>query len=345
MLFWNSISTYNIDCCCSVAKSCCWNLCNPMVCSTPGSPVLHYLPEFAQIHVYWIDDVIQLSHPLLPFSFCLQSFPASGSFPRSQFFASGGQSIGASASVLPISIQGWFHLGLTGFDLHLLVVQGTLKSLLQHHNLKTSILWCSVFFTVQLSHPYMTTGKTIALTIWTFAGKVISLLFHMLCRFEGNGNPLQYSCLENSVDRKAWWGYSPWGHKESDTTEWLTLRFVTAFLPRSKCLLIPWQCSPSAVILGSKKIKSVSIFSPSIYHELMRPDETMILAFWMLSFKPAFTLSSFTLIKRLFSFSLLSAISVVSSHIWGCFYFSQQSWFQIVLHPAWHFTWCALHRS
>ena len=108
--------------------------------------------------------------------------------------------------------------------LDLLAVQGTLKSLLQHHSSKASILWHSAFFIVQLSHPYMTTGKTIALTIQTFVGKVMSLLFDMLSRL------------------------------------------VMAFLPRSKCLLISWLQSPSAVILEPKKIKSVtvSIVSPSM---------------------------------------------------------------------------------
>ena len=93
------------------------------------------------------------------FSSCHQSSPKSGSFSMSQPFASGGQSIGvsASASVLPINIQDWFPLGLTGFDL--LAVQGTLKSLFQHHNSKASILWHSAFFMVQLSHLYMITGK------------------------------------------------------------------------------------------------------------------------------------------------------------------------------------------
>ena len=91
--------------------------------------------------------------------------------------------------------------------LDLLAVQGTLKSLLQHHSSKASILWRSAFFIVQLSHPYMTTGKTIALTRWTFVGKVISLLFNMLSRLvirEGNGTPLQYSCLENPMDGGVW---------------------------------------------------------------------------------------------------------------------------------------------
>ena len=91
--------------------------------------------------------------------------------------------------------------------LDFLAVQGTLKTLLQHHSSKASILWCSAFFTVQLSHPYMTTGKIIALTRRTFVDKVVSLLFNMLSRLvigEGNGTPLQYSCLENPMDGGAW---------------------------------------------------------------------------------------------------------------------------------------------
>ena len=152
--------------------------------------------------------------------------------------------------------------------LDLLAVQGTLKSLLQHHSSKASILRHSAFFIVQLSHAYMTAGKTIALTRWTFVGKVMSLLFNMLSRL------------------------------------------VIAFLPRSKHLLISWLQSPSVVILEPRKIKSDTV-SPSICHEVMGPD-AMILIFWMLSFKPTFSLSSFTFIKRLFS-SSLSAIRVVSS--------------------------------
>ena len=138
-----------------------------------------------------------ISSSVVSFSSRLQSFPASGSFQMSQFFASGGQSIGvsASASVLPMNIQDWFPLGWTA-------VQGTLKSLLQHHNSKASILWHFInslaFFMVQLSHPYMTTGKTKVLTRRTFVGKVMSLLFNMLSRL------------------------------------------VITFLPRSKHLLISW---------------------------------------------------------------------------------------------------------
>src|SRR5574339_40677 len=130
------------------------------------------------------------------------------------------------------------HPGLISFRmdwLDLLAVQGALKSLLQHHNSETSILWQSAFFTVQLSHPYMTTGKTIALTRQTFVGKVMSLLFNML------------------------------------------FRLVISFLPRSKCLLISWLQSPSAVILEPRKRKSATV-SPSICHEVMGPDAMLLVS-------------------------------------------------------------------
>ena len=131
------------------------------------------------------------------------------------------------------------HPGLISFridGLDLLAVQGTLKSLLQHHSSKASILLHSAFFIVQLSHPYMTAGKTIALTRQTFVGKIVSLLFNMLSRL------------------------------------------VITFLPKSKCLLISWLQSPSALILEPKKMKSdtVSTVSPSIYHEVMGPDATIL---------------------------------------------------------------------
>ena len=122
-----------------------------------------------------------ISSSVVPFS-CLQSFPASGSFPISQLFASGSQSFGVSASVsvLPVNIQDWSPLELTGWIS--LQSKGLSKSFLQHHSSKASILQRSAFFIVQLSHPSMTTGKTIALTRQTFVGKVMSLLFNMLSR-------------------------------------------------------------------------------------------------------------------------------------------------------------------
>ena len=132
-------------------------------------------PGASQTHVHWVSDDIQPSHPLSAFFSCLQSFPVSGFFPMSQFFASGGQRIGASASasVLPMNIQDCFPLGLTG--LISLQSRDSQESLLLHHRSKVSVLWHSAFLMVQFSHPYMTTGKTIALTIWTFVSKVTSV--------------------------------------------------------------------------------------------------------------------------------------------------------------------------
>ena len=155
--------------------------------------------------------------------------------------------------------------------LDLLALQGTLKSLFQHHGSKASILWHLVFLIVRLLHPYMITGKTIALSRWTFVGKVMSLLFN---------------------------------------------RLVIAFLPRSKHLLISWLQSPSTVIVEPPKIKplTVSTVSPSISHEVMGCYD---LSFSNVDFKPTFSLSSFTFIKRLFSSSSLSAIRVVSSAYLG----------------------------
>ena len=123
-----------------------------------------------------------ISSSVVPFSWCLQSSPASGSFQMSQLFPSGSQSVGVSASTsaLPMNIQDWFPLWWTGWIS--LQSKKLSKSLLQHHSSKASVLWHSAFFIVHLSHPHMTTGKTIALTRQTFVGKVMSLLFNMLFR-------------------------------------------------------------------------------------------------------------------------------------------------------------------
>ena len=166
----------------------------------------------------------------IPFSSRLQSFPATGSFPMCQLFASGGQSVGtlASASVLPMNIQGWFRIDW--FDLF--AVQGTLKCLLQHQDLKASILQCSSFFMVQLSHPYPTTGNTNSclIKIQIFVSKNDVLVFFLI------------HCLVL-----------------------LYLSFQGA------SLLISWLQSSSAVILEPKKTKFVtaSTFPPSIYHKVM----------------------------------------------------------------------------
>ena len=161
----------------SVAQSC-LTLCDPMNCSTPGLLVHHQLLEFAQTHLHWVGDAIQPSHPLLsPFppapnpSQHQSLFQWVWRWPKYWSF---------SFSIMPSKeIPG---LILRIDWLALLAVQGTLQSLLQHHSSKAPIPRRSAFFTVQLSYPYMTTGKTIALTRWTFVGKVMSLLFNMLSR-------------------------------------------------------------------------------------------------------------------------------------------------------------------
>jgi len=160
----------------SIAQSC-LTLWDPMDCRTPGLPVHHQLLEFSQTHAHWVGDPIQPSHPLLS--------PSPPAFNHSQhqglfkWVSSSYQwpnyGVSASGSVLQMNIQDWFPLGCTGW-ISLLWD----RSLLQHHSSKASILQSSVFFMVQLSHPYMTTGKTIALTRWTFVGKVMSLLFNKL---------------------------------------------------------------------------------------------------------------------------------------------------------------------
>ena len=182
-----------------------------MKCSTPGLPVHHHLPEFTQTHIHRVIDAIQPSHPL--------SSPSPPALNLSSIRAVSNESAlrmrwpkywSFSFNISPSNEQP----GLISFRmdwLDLLAVQGTLKSLLQHHSSKVSILQCSAFFIVQLSHPYMTTGKTIALTRWTLVGKVMFRLLNMLSRL------------------------------------------VITFLPRSKCVLISWLQSPSAVILEPPK--------------------------------------------------------------------------------------------
>ena len=197
----------------SVTQSC-PTLCDPMNRSTPGLPVHHQLPEFTQTHAHRVGDAIQPSHPLLA--------PSPHAFSLSQHY------IFSDKLVLHIRWSKYWifrfsvspsneYSGLIPFRtdwFYLLAVQRTLKNLLRHHSLKASILWCSAFFTVQLSLPYVTTGKTIALTRWTFVGKgllVKSLLFNMLSGV------------------------------------------VITFLPRSKRLLISWLQSPSSVIWDPSK--------------------------------------------------------------------------------------------
>ena len=160
--------------------SCVWLFVTPEDCSTPGFPVLHYLLEFAQTHAHWISGAIQPSHPLSSPS------PPAFNFPQHQGLFQWVSSSYQVAEVLSSSFSispsnkpsGLISLRIDYF--YFLVIQGTLKRILQHHDMKASILRSSAFFMVQISHPYMTIGKTIALTVQTFVSKVMSLLFNML---------------------------------------------------------------------------------------------------------------------------------------------------------------------
>ena len=154
----------------------CLTLCNPMNCSAPGFPAHHQLPEFIQTHVYWVGDPIQPFHPLSsPSPPALNLSQHQGLFKESVLHIRWSKYWRFSFNINPSNE----HPGLISFRmdwLDLLAVQRTLKSLIQHHSSKVSILWCSAFFI--LSHAYMTTGKTIVLTRWTFVHKVMSLLFN-----------------------------------------------------------------------------------------------------------------------------------------------------------------------
>ena len=221
----------------SVAESC-LTLCDPMDCNMPGLPVYHQLQKFTQIHVYWVVYAIQASHSLSSPS------PAFNVSPHQDLF----QWVSSShqvAKVLEFQLQHRFivysneHQGLISFRmdwLDLLAVQDTLKSILQHHHSKASIIWRSAFFTVQFSHPYMTTGKTIALIRWTLVGKVMSLLFNMLSR-------LVKTCPPRSEHLLISWLQSP-----------------------SVVILEPKKI----------KSATVSTVSPSISHEAMGPDAMIL---------------------------------------------------------------------
>ena len=179
----------------------CLTLCYPMDCSTPGLPVHHQLLEFTQAHVHWVSNAIQTSYPLL------SPDPPSLSLSQDQGFFKWDSWSNQVAEVLEFQLQRQSFQWITG----LISLQSKGLSRVFSNSSKASILWPSALFIVQLSHPYMTPGKTIALTRATFVGKVISLLFNILSRL------------------------------------------VITFLPRSKCLLISWLQSPSAVILEPPK--------------------------------------------------------------------------------------------
>ena len=184
------------------------------------------------------------------------------------------------------------------FDL--LAVQGILKSLLQHHNCKATILWLSSFFMIQFSYPYMTIGKIIALTTQTFIGKVVSLFFFLICLF--------FNTLS---------------------------RFVIPCLPRSKRLLISWLQSLSAVILEPKKIKSVTVFPFSLLFATKWWDQMP----WSWFFSCWVSSQLFTLLFHFSSRGSLVPLHFLPLvwyhlHTWSSWYFSLKSWFQFFTHPA-----------
>ena len=241
-----------------------------------------------------------ISSSVVPFSSCLQSFPASGSFPVNQFFTSGGQNMGASASVLPMNTHSWFPLRLTG------LISFQFKGLsrvfsnttIQKHQFFSAqpFLWSSSHIHTWLrGKPY--------LTRWTFVGKLTSLHFNMLSRF------------------------------------------VSTFLPRSKHHLISWLQSQS-MILELKKIKPVTIsIIPHLFAMKWWDQMPWSLFFECWVLRPLFhSPLSHSSRDSLIPLSFLP-LGWCHLNIWGYWYFSWQSWFQLVLHPAWHFTWCTLHVS
>ena len=238
-----------------------------------------------------------ISSSAASFSLCLQSFPASGSFPVSQLFTSGGQSIGASASasVLSMNIQGWFPFALTGW------ISLQSKGLSRVFSSTQPSLWSSCHICTWLLEKPCVKVTQQCLTLcnpmvcpWNSPGKNTEVDRH---------SPLQVSNLgllhcRQIIYHLIYHGIYSFDYKnlyqQSDVSAFNTLsRFVKAFLPRSKCLLISWLWPPSTVILEPKKIKSVtaSTSSPSVCHEVVEPD-AIILAFGMLSFKPAWCLNA-----------------------------------------------------
>ena len=166
--------------CCSETQLC-PTLCDPLDCSTPGFTVLPQLLEPDQIHVHPVGDAIQPSHPQSPLLLLLSNLLRIRVFSNELAFCIRWPKYWSFSISHSNEYSGLILFGIDWFDI--IAVQSTLKSLLQHHSSKASIHQCSAFFMAQLSHLYMTTGKTIALTMWTFVHKVMSLLFHMLSRY------------------------------------------------------------------------------------------------------------------------------------------------------------------
>ena len=206
----------------------------PMDCNAPGFPVHHQLPELAQIHVHQVGDAIQPSQSCHPLLFLLSIFPSTRVFSNESILHIRWPNYWSFSfkSVFPMTIQDWFPLGWTG----LISLQSKVLSRVFSNNSKTSVLQCSAFFMIHLSHTYMTTGKTVALTIWTFVSKVISMLFNMLSSFV-------IAFLPRSS------------------------HLLTSWLQSTSALIL----EPKKI-----KSFTVSIASPSIYPEVMGLDATIL---------------------------------------------------------------------
>jgi len=261
-----------------------------MDCSKPGLPVFHHHPELAQTHVHWVKDASKLLIHCRPLLLLPSIFPSIRVFSNESVLCIRWPKYWSFSFSISLSNEDSRLMSFRTDWLDFLVVQGALKSFFQCHSSKACSLALSLLYGPTLTSKHdsnMTTGKTIALSIWTFVGKVMSLFFNMLSRF------------------------------------------IIAFLPRSKCLNFMTAVTICSDFEAQEnKVCHCYIISPSICDEVIRPD-AMILVYWMLNFKPAFPLSSFSFIKRLFSSSLLTAIRVVSS-----VYLMLWIFFSAVLIPA-----------
>ena len=265
----------NIPFCCSVTLTqLCLNFWDTMDWSTPGLSVPHHLLMFAQVHVHCISDAIQPSHPPMPSTHSALIFSSIWDFFRESVVRISWPKYWSFSFSISFSNKYSELISLKIDRFNLLAVWGTLRSLLQHHSSKASILRHSAFFTVQLSQSYMTTGKTRALTIWTFADRVMSLLFNTLC--------LSSLYWPEAIS--------------SDFTAAVTIH--SDFRAQEEEICHDFHLSPSICheVMGSDAVILVFFFF-----------------FLILSCRPALSLSSFICIKRLFSSSLLSALKVVSS--------------------------------
>ena len=221
-----------------------------------------------------------------------------------------------------MNIQGWFPLGWTCLIslridwFNLLAVQGTLKNLLQHHCSKASVLQCSAFFTVKLSHPYMTPGKTTALTVWTFVSKAMSLFLNMLSRLIMAFLPKRKHLFISQL--------------QSLSSVILEPKKILCHHFHFFPFYLPWRDGTGCHDLSLLNVEFQTSFFSLLFHHHQEALHFLV------------HITSHLHIKVPLHFLPLGWYHL---HIWACWYFSWQSWFQLLIHPTWHFTWCTLHIS